>query len=323
MNSNHPRQSPSGYTQHTPFYCPTQQPQYDFEQNIDPQLRSSSSTTRQPQPQPTLVPANFDHDVPYIPSQHQNHQNHHDETAALDAAASQGGSRTLRPRESYQQKQWDGSYGAVGANYRRTTRPPDGQPQPFNREQYAGYDERGHRRGYEHLQGTPAPANGNHYRERTHEYSTSRASSSQSPYGVPPLGSGQTPYASSSYVPPVQIHAVNPTILQQPHMAIIDANGLPRVKTPQELLGLDPNAPISLDSLRDPSPGQKPEYTLPVLVKIAILSSPREALSLQEIYAAIEKRFSWFKNCENPKSWRVCHNHVLYLDDAHHRHLIN
>ena len=60
-------------------------------------------------------------------------------------------------------------------------------------------------------------------------------------------------------------------------------------------LGIPPDVAISLSSLKDPEPGKKPDYAYPVLMKLAILESPRKALTLQEIYEAFENRFEWFK----------------------------
>jgi hypothetical protein len=160
----------------------------------------------------------------------------------------------------------------------------------------------------EHLHGTPAPAGVDYYRQRTHEYTNQPASPDRTPgYRIPPVNiSGHVPYSQSYMQHPTQLpHAVDPMLLQQPHMSTIAPNGQPRIKTLHELLGLDPGVTISLDSLRDPPQGQKPEYTLPTLVKIAILSSPRQALSLQEIYEAIERRFEWFARVENSKAWKV------------------
>jgi hypothetical protein len=72
------------------------------------------------------------------------------------------------------------------------------------------------------------------------------------------------------------------------------------------MLGLPPGARLNLDSLLDVEPGQRPHYSLSTLVKLAILGSPRQELTLQEIYDAIEKRFSWYADKDNSKAWKVC-----------------
>lgn len=69
--------------------------------------------------------------------------------------------------------------------------------------------------------------------------------------------------------------------------------------------GFKPEIPICLDSLEDPPPGQKPAYTYAMLVKLAIWSSPQRQLTLSGIYEALEQRFSWFRECENPNAWKV------------------
>ena len=58
--------------------------------------------------------------------------------------------------------------------------------------------------------------------------------------------------------------------------------------------------------LRDPTtPGEKPDYPYPTLIRAAILGSPRKALTLQGIYDALESRFEWFKAHRDDKAWKV------------------
>ncbi|EJD06152.1 winged helix DNA-binding domain-containing protein, partial [Fomitiporia mediterranea MF3/22] len=77
--------------------------------------------------------------------------------------------------------------------------------------------------------------------------------------------------------------------------------------------GLPPGTPICLDSLEDPPPGVKPAYTYATLVKLAIWSSPQRKLTLSGIYEALERRFSWFRECENPSAWKTSIRHSLSL----------
>ena len=71
------------------------------------------------------------------------------------------------------------------------------------------------------------------------------------------------------------------------------------------LLGCPPGAPVGLDALADPLPGEKPNYPLPTLIKLAIYGSPRRRLTLQEIYQALEDRFVWFRQRTDELSWKV------------------
>lgn len=79
------------------------------------------------------------------------------------------------------------------------------------------------------------------------------------------------------------------------------------------LLGCPPGAPVGLNALADPPPGEKPNYPLPTLIKLAIYGSPRRRLTLQEIYQALEDRFEWFRQRTDELSWkvRVLHFHFL------------
>jgi hypothetical protein len=74
-----------------------------------------------------------------------------------------------------------------------------------------------------------------------------------------------------------------------------------------EMMGMEPGVPLSLSSLRDPEEGQKPDYTYPVLIKLAIHESPTSCLTLQEIYEVIQRRFPWYANCskKDAAAWRV------------------
>jgi len=71
------------------------------------------------------------------------------------------------------------------------------------------------------------------------------------------------------------------------------------------LLGCPPGAPVGLNALADPPPGEKPNYPLPTLIKLAIYGSPRRRLTLQEIYQALEDRFEWFRERTDELSWKV------------------
>lgn len=72
-----------------------------------------------------------------------------------------------------------------------------------------------------------------------------------------------------------------------------------------QYFGLSPGTPICLDSLQDPSEGEKPQYTYATLVKLAIWSSPQRKLTLSGIYEALENRFSWFRIPDHQSAWKV------------------
>lgn len=78
-------------------------------------------------------------------------------------------------------------------------------------------------------------------------------------------------------------------------------------------LSMPSGHPVSLASLDDPLPGQKPTQSLPILVKLAIYGSPKKRLTLQEIYQAIEQRFEWYRDPGN-KSWKNSIRHNLSLN---------
>ena len=116
-----------------------------------------------------------------------------------------------------------------------------------------------------------------------------RSSSTSQPTGSPSPGS---PQYQSPPSPHSQPHSPNP------HFP--DAGPALR-----EQLRLDPDAPVNLHSLPDPPQGQRPTHPLPLLTKLAIYGSPRNMLTLQEIYAAIEDRFEWYRLNSDDKAWKV------------------
>jgi hypothetical protein len=65
-------------------------------------------------------------------------------------------------------------------------------------------------------------------------------------------------------------------------------------------------APLSLDSLPSYPPDQKPPFSYPVLIRLAILGSPQKRLLLSQIYSAIEEKFPWYRDSA-PKAWKVSH----------------
>ena len=73
----------------------------------------------------------------------------------------------------------------------------------------------------------------------------------------------------------------------------------------RELLGLGEDEEVSLYTLEDPLDGEKPGWPYPTLIKLAIYGSPNKRLTLQEIYAAVENRFKWFRDSPD-KAWQVC-----------------
>ncbi|KAH9043930.1 hypothetical protein EDB85DRAFT_1855261, partial [Lactarius pseudohatsudake] len=78
-------------------------------------------------------------------------------------------------------------------------------------------------------------------------------------------------------------------------------------------LGCPPGTPVGLSALVDPPPGEKPNYPLPTLIKLAIYDSPRSRLTLQEIYQALEDRFEWFRQRTDELSWKNSIRHNLSL----------
>ncbi|KAF4596636.1 forkhead box protein [Pleurotus pulmonarius] len=79
-------------------------------------------------------------------------------------------------------------------------------------------------------------------------------------------------------------------------------------------LNIGPGEAVNLWSLPDPPAGQKPPQPLPVLIKLAIYGNSRKRLTLQEIYAALEQRFEWFREHKSESAWKNSIRHNLSLN---------
>lgn len=61
------------------------------------------------------------------------------------------------------------------------------------------------------------------------------------------------------------------------------------------------NCPNTLDCL--PDTNGRPQHTLPVILRCAILGSPKKRLTIREIYAAMERKYSYYKTAG--PAWKV------------------
>ena len=148
-----------------------------------------------------------------------------------------------------------------------------------------------------HLRPGPPPGEGpSHYLERTQHYPTG----SEEPQIIT-YDSGTVPNKrrgkKSAKRPEESQFPANPTETIED---VPDAG--PELRL---LLGLGENDPVNLDVLRQPRPGEKPEYPYPVLVQCAIYGSPNKRLTLGEIYSVLEEKFEWFRTGQKKSKWQV------------------
>jgi hypothetical protein len=62
-----------------------------------------------------------------------------------------------------------------------------------------------------------------------------------------------------------------------------------------------PDCPDSLACL--PDTDGRPQHTLPVILRCAILGSPRKRLTIREIYAAMEEKYAYYRTAG--ATWKV------------------
>ncbi|KAI6031421.1 hypothetical protein BKA83DRAFT_6278 [Pisolithus microcarpus] len=71
-----------------------------------------------------------------------------------------------------------------------------------------------------------------------------------------------------------------------------------------------PNCPDTLACL--PDTDGRPQHTLPVILRCAILGSANKRLTIREIYAAMEKKYTYFRN--SGPTWKQSVRHHLSLN---------
>ncbi|KAL6298648.1 hypothetical protein BKA93DRAFT_743792, partial [Sparassis latifolia] len=119
---------------------------------------------------------------------------------------------------------------------------------------------------------------------------------------------------------PSQTGASPPPVAQTPRGARALQPDIPDpAPNLRQLLGLGPEEEVSLFSLADPPPGEKPSYPYPTLIKLAIHGSPKMRLTLQEIYDALQERFKWFEDNQSETAWKNSIRHQLSLNKLFRR----
>ncbi|KAJ7578664.1 hypothetical protein C8J56DRAFT_797389, partial [Mycena floridula] len=77
---------------------------------------------------------------------------------------------------------------------------------------------------------------------------------------------------------------------------------------------IPPNMPVSLQSVPNPPNGERPTQKLQDLVELAIFDSPNKRLALQEIYEALGRQFTWYRNhMSEDNKWKGSIRHLLSL----------
>ncbi|KAG8721188.1 hypothetical protein FRC08_015301 [Ceratobasidium sp. 394] len=186
--------------------------------------------------------------------------------------------------------------------------PPDAAHDPT----YARYDER-----------APPPGAYDQYNDGSPGYSAASLPA-RAPH-VPPPPQEYPPSAGASPHTP-QTHPVHPhPPPPPPHPGYHDVPQPAEYHPPPGSLysastygnlngqGLDPaDLPNDLSALADAHPGQKPPYPYSTIIRYAIQGSPRQRLTLSELYETMEARFPWFKTAGS--GWKNSVRHNLSLN---------
>ncbi|KAF8523218.1 hypothetical protein JB92DRAFT_3110189 [Gautieria morchelliformis] len=110
--------------------------------------------------------------------------------------------------------------------------------------------------------------------------------------------------------PPSHLHPTNGHPLGMPPPIPVDAHSYYSNATMVVPHPHHPDCPNSLNCL--PDTNEKPNHILPVIVRSAILGSPKQKLTIREIYKAIENKFPYFRTTE--VNWKDSIRHNLSLN---------
>jgi Forkhead domain len=98
-------------------------------------------------------------------------------------------------------------------------------------------------------------------------------------------------------------HSASPSSSTSPrsNRTIVDGPHYSRDGPPSGEHEMHPDCPDTLDCL--PDTDGRPQHTLPVILRCAILGSPRKRLTIREIYATMEEKYPYYKTAG--PTWKV------------------
>lgn len=134
----------------------------------------------------------------------------------------------------------------------------------------------------------------NRYRSRPHPLNYQPQGMGM--YMTEPYFSDSPPSSTSSYESPSPL-TVN--------LRDLESNEDKEEAFLRQRLHIPPGLPVDLSSIPDPTHGERPTQKLQHLVELAIFGSPRKKLALQDIYAALANRFTWYRENQHDESWKV------------------
>lgn len=220
-----------------------------------------------------------------------------------------------------------------GETYEATTQPSREPMFQYNQGRYPAYDSRSRRIGLDHVRANGEPPEPErqqgqgdtmaYYRPKTQKYPTVTAEvphvmemslNSPVPFLPVPMSSTlqHTFHVSGGMMGRNQQNGqavdMPPKKKKQGGIPVTDYAATDDIPDATEdvrrLLGFGPRVPVHLDSLEDVPEGEKPPYSYPALIQLAIIGSERKRLTLQGIYTAIEERFPFFRTFPE-SAWQV------------------
>ncbi|KAB5596216.1 Forkhead box protein J3 [Ceratobasidium theobromae] len=155
---------------------------------------------------------------------------------------------------------------------------------------------------YDYSGGSPSYSSASPLPARAHipqDYPPSAGTSPHTPADLPGHPHPPPPHAGYSVTP--AFHPPPSTLYSASTYGNLNGQGL----DPAEL-------PNDLSALADAHPGQKPPYPYSTIIRYAIQGSPRQRLTLSELYETMEARFPWFKTAGS--GWKNSVRHNLSLN---------
>ncbi|KAH8118030.1 hypothetical protein DFH11DRAFT_873465 [Phellopilus nigrolimitatus] len=260
---------------------------------IDPQLRSpsessdeqrssnGSSSDERPHIKAILSPAKFGDGDHASPDGLHAHEDPGDDTPLAGPSNVRRSPRKHAPR-------------------RLLTRVLESGPNPFlspHQNYFPAYNPTsGERIGLEHTRGEGFRSSNGYYRRHVHEYDSSRNASLLVP------AHAQSAVHGSEMIQNIPNAEPSYSRMPAPQRTVLEPLEVTRGTTP-----------TTLSDLADPRPGERPEYTLQVLVGLAIQQTPLNMASLSHITRSIQDRFPFFRSGKGSKTFAGSVRHMLSL----------
>lgn len=152
----------------------------------------------------------------------------------------------------------------------------------------------------------------NRHRHAHHEVSTTFLA------GQSPVRGSKSPSPSSEYgsrarrSPRSPSSPLNSSMLLYQYTSSSSSSDLSLEAWIRREVDIPSHLPVSLNSLPDPAPDERPAMSLKWIMALAIYGSARRKLTLSCIYGAVEEKYPYYRNIPD-KKWQVSSSSFFWI----------